>query len=79
MIIIIYYLFVIIIIINNNFKLGENALDITNKQQQQQQHRMEAVARYAYTANSASELSFSAGDTMKVTKIKINICRSGRH
>ena len=28
---------------------------------------MEAVAKYAYTANSASELSFNVGDTMKVS------------
>jgi len=27
---------------------------------------MEAVAKYAYTASSPSELSFNAGDTMKV-------------
>ena len=27
---------------------------------------MEAVAKYAYTASSSSELSFNAGDTMKV-------------
>jgi hypothetical protein len=27
---------------------------------------MEAVAKYAYTASSPSELSFKAGETMKV-------------
>ena len=31
---------------------------------------MEAVAKYAYTASSPSELSFNAGDTMKVQKKK---------
>jgi hypothetical protein len=29
---------------------------------------MEAVAKYAYTASSPSELSFNAGETMKVMK-----------
>ena len=31
---------------------------------------MEAVAKYAYTASSPSELIFNAGDTMKVQKKK---------
>jgi hypothetical protein len=31
---------------------------------------MEAVAKYAYTASSPSELSFKAGETMKVSIIK---------
>lgn len=30
---------------------------------------MEAVAKYAYTASSPSELSFNAGDTMKVSSV----------
>jgi hypothetical protein len=29
---------------------------------------MEAVAKYAYTASSPTELSFNAGDNMKVIK-----------
>lgn len=29
---------------------------------------MEAVAKYSYTASSPSELSFNAGETMKVDK-----------
>ena len=34
---------------------------------------MEAVAKYAYAASSPSELSFNAGDTMKVcTAIILN-------
>lgn len=31
---------------------------------------MEAVAKYSYTASSPSELSFNAGDTMKVNQFK---------
>ena len=33
---------------------------------------MEAVAKYAYSASSPSELSFNAGDTMKVNKSNLN-------
>lgn len=36
---------------------------------------MEAVAKYAYTANSASELSFNAGDTMKIIPYDEFWCR----
>lgn len=36
---------------------------------------MEAVAKYAYTANSASELSFNVGDTMKIIPYDEFWCR----
>lgn len=37
---------------------------------------MEAVAKYSYTANSPSELSFNAGDTMKVWKTDLRNLRN---